>query len=321
MDPSVLGMMYGMYFMASDPTVTLNAGLLDGLTSVHRRPGSLLSPEFPAALGMRGITWIHANSAVFGTLAVASQGHSRRHQHPTWSITCVVGIPDTGEMVFLMDGLGVGYGARPWADGHDGVYYIAQKNFPVEFLELQWPIRLLGYGLAADSGGPGLHRGGMGVIRRVQVLVDGLVFASRVNNVRYPCWGVNGGMEGGPGRVVLHPGSQGEKVLPPICDGVELKAGDIVEVRTAGGGGWGDPRLRPPERVVSDVRAGFVSTDQARDCYGVVLRDDERNIDEVATSVLRESMPDPTGLFHQSGRYFDIGEGSSSENASAGGGF
>lgn len=306
MDTSVIGMMYGTYFMSEDPTVTLNAGLLDGVEAVHRRLGSLLRPRFPAALGMRGITWIHTNSAVFGTLAKATDGDA-----PAASASYVVYYLrgqnlTTGEPVFLMDGLGVGYGARSWADGHDGVYYIGQQNFPVEFLEHKWPIRMLAYGVAIDSGGAGRFRGGVGVVRRVQVLVDGLVFASRVDNVRYPCWGVSGGTEGGPGSVVLHPGTPDERPLPPICDGVTLRAGDIVEIRTSGGGGWGDPRLRPAEQVLRDVRAGLVSPGQARQRYGVVLADGGRDVDDAATRTLRESMPAPTGLFHQRGRYSDV---------------
>ena len=57
------------------------------------------------------------------------------------------------EPFLLADGIGVGYGARPFADGIDAVYFVAQENYPVEFLELGYPVRLRRYGIVQDSGG------------------------------------------------------------------------------------------------------------------------------------------------------------------------
>ena len=68
----------------------------------------------------------------------------------------------------MSDGLGVGYGARPNADGIDAVYFVAQENYPVEFLELGYPVRLLRYGIHRDSGGAGRFRGGCGVVREYE---------------------------------------------------------------------------------------------------------------------------------------------------------
>ena len=103
-----------------------------------------------------------------------------------------------GREPFLMsDGIGVGYGARPYADGIDAVYFVAQENYPVEFLELGYPVRLTTYGIVKDSGGPGRYRGGCGIVREYEILADEAVLAVRIDGVKNPPWGIAGGMSGG----------------------------------------------------------------------------------------------------------------------------
>lgn len=287
MDPSVIKMMYGIYSMRVDSTVALNAGMLDGIADVRLRPGSILQPEYPAPLGMRGITWSHTTNAMLGTVAKATGGES-----PAASASYVVyylrGFDrSSGEYVFLMDGLGAGYGAKPYADGLDVIYYLAQKNMPVEFLESRWPIRVLGYCLHCDSGGPGLYRGGVGVVRRIEVLKGGLTFSGRVSNAAFPPWGVNGGRPAAAGQIIRNPGTNVECELPPVCEGVALDAGEIIEVRTSGGGGYGDPYLRDPFKILSDYLGGFVSLQGAHSSYGVIIDPMSGRIDMNATKALR----------------------------------
>ena len=84
------------------------------------------------------------------------------------------------------------------------------------------------------------------------------------------------------------------RVLGGLVDGEPVAAGEIVAVRTTGGGGWGDPLEREPELVCQDVIEGRVSPPAARDAYGVVLiagRDaDEWQVDAAATAALRDKM-------------------------------
>jgi N-methylhydantoinase B len=87
-------------------------------------------------------------------------------------------------------------------------------------------------------------------------------------------------------------------VLPPLSDGHVLKRGEIVRIETGGGGGWGHPFDREPERVLEDVRGGFVSRDRAERDYGVVVSADGRHIDIEATQKRRKQRP-ATKLFHR----------------------
>jgi N-methylhydantoinase B len=209
---------------------------------------------------------------------------------------------EDGELFLMSDGIGVGYGARPFADGNDAVYLVAQENYPAEFLETIYPVRLRRYAINPDSGGPGRWRGGCGIIREFEFLAPEAVISVRIDGIDFPPWGVGGGKEGGAGKCVINPGRSDEREVAPISDGTVIRCGDIVRIETGGGGGYGHPFDREPERVLADVRGGFVSAASAEQDYGVVLTPD-LTIDEPATRRRRENRP-PAGLFHR-GMYRD----------------
>jgi N-methylhydantoinase B len=203
-----------------------------------------------------------------------------------------------GKQFLMSDGVGVGYGARPTADGIDAVYFVAQENYPIEFLELGYPVRLLRYAINRDSGGPGRFRGGAGVVREYEVLAEHAVLSVRHDSVANPPWGVAGGMQGGTGRAVVNADTPREQVLAPLSDGTVLRRGDILLLETGGGGGNGHPFDRPAERVLRDVLDGFVSTAAARRDYGVAISNDE--VDTAATEALRAARP-TAKAFHRHG--------------------
>ena len=211
---------------------------------------------------------------------------------------------DRPDIDLCIEGLAVGFGARTHADGLDAVYYVAQKNYPVEFAEMEFGVQVEGYGLHRDSGGPGRFRGGCGIYRDVRIIADEAVLGLRMDNVRYPAWGVAGGMSGRPGYVVVNPGTPDERRLRPMSENNRLAKGDLLRIVTAGGGGWGSPLERPAAQVLGDVLDGFITAESARRDYGVVLSSDETTLDEAATHALRASLPAPAGMFHR-GAYFD----------------
>jgi N-methylhydantoinase B len=97
---------------------------------------------------------------------------------------------------------------------------------------------------------------------------------------------------------VINPDRSDARLIRPLSDGNMVKRGDIVRIETGGGGGWGHPFDREPERVAADVRNGFVSRRSAREDYGVVLTEDDFSLDEEGTAVERASRP-KAGLFHR----------------------
>ena len=271
MNKDVPGTALALYFLGGDPSQVCNAGGARALDEVILREGSLLRPRFPAPLGMRGMTMMRVLAALNGLINAA--GTPAPAAHAAYVILLIRGLAG-GKPFLLSDGLGVGYGARPDADGIDTVYFVAQENYPVEFLELGYPVLLNSYAVHRDSGGPGEFRGGCGVIREFTILAEDSILAVRIDSVTNPPWGTAGGMPGGTPRAVINPGRENERVLAPLSDGNRLRAGDILRIETGGGGGRGDPFTRDPEAVLQDVLEGYVSIEAALERYGVAIEDD-----------------------------------------------
>jgi N-methylhydantoinase B len=204
--------------------------------------------------------------------------------------------------------LGGGSGGRHYADGEDTVHVVPDsRNLPTEFTESRFPFLVEALGLACDSGGPGRYRGGLGYDKHVRVLRDAS-FMSIADRSILACWGVRGGRAGQPFSVTIDPGGPRERVVDALADGVPVAAGEVVRIRTTGGGGWGDPLERPAAEVARDIRWGKVSLAGAARDYGVMVggTPDDPVVDADATAAeralrRRRRPPDPP--------FFDRGPG------------
>ncbi|MBT0957457.1 hydantoinase B/oxoprolinase family protein [Alphaproteobacteria bacterium KMM 3653] len=304
MNPGVPGMALGLFYLGGDASQVCNAGGPLALDEVRLREGSLVQPEWPAPLGMRGLTMMRTLSTLNGMVNAAGGGAPASHSAYVVAIMRGTFTDKTGQPqpYLLADGIGVGYGARSFADGIDAVYFVAQENYPVEFLELGYPIRLREYGVVCDSGGAGRYRGGVGITREYEILADTSILGIRIDGVENQPWGIDGGMGGGKGRIVVNPGQPNERVLKPLSDGNALVKGDILRLETGGGGGHGHPFDRPPDEVLQDVLGGYVSHDAAVRLYGVSVKG--RKVDADETSRLRANRPE-VKAFHRK-EYVDV---------------
>jgi N-methylhydantoinase B len=185
--------------------------------------------------------------------------------------TGVYGTDAAGIPYLMREVLGGGSGGRYYADGEDTIHVVPDsRNIPAEFAEARWPFIVERLGLAVDSGGPGEHRGGLGYDKHIRMLRDAH-YMSIADRSILSCWGVRGGRAGRPFRVTIDPGGPREREMDGLTDAEPIRAGEVIRIRTTGGGGWGDPLDRDPAEVAKDVRDGKVSADGARDDYGVVL--------------------------------------------------
>jgi len=293
------------YFITADPGIPLNAGVLRPL-SMTLPEGSVVNPQFPAACGVRYATVLRIYDAVLGALARALPA-----QIPAASggQGCMVALalPDRSagrRHVTVIEPMIGGGGARPDRDGIDGCDASLGflKTTPVETLESEVPALLVRrFHLVADSAGPGRRRGGHAVRLDMQVLrPEGQVTARGMERLRFAPWGVGGGRAGATGRVLLNPDTPRERAIPKI-DLLALEPGDVLSVRTPGGGGHGDPFARPVEDVQADVDAGLLTPARAREAYGVAV--EGGRVDEAATATLRAGRT-PAG----SAALFDFGE-------------
>jgi N-methylhydantoinase B len=281
-----VNLLFGRYLGSQDSSFLLNEGLFTVVDELVSREGTVVQPRFPAATGLRSHTRLRLSSCMLGVLNAATGGNAPANSPVYELYTISLRDPLTGKLDVCSEGVGAGLGARPYADGVDVIYFIAQQNFPIEFFEREHAVRVERYEIRADSGGPGRYRGGCGVVRDVRVLAPG-VLSTRMDNVRFPCWGASGGVAGRPGAFVLNPGTPRERSVPTIGADVPVEEGDVLRILSVGGGGWGDPFQRPPERVLQDVRQHFVSLDGARTDYGVVIDARTGEIDVEQTSDLR----------------------------------
>ncbi|MCY4451530.1 MAG: hydantoinase B/oxoprolinase family protein [Immundisolibacterales bacterium] len=300
MDDSVPKFMLGLWMCMEQPGIGMNGGFERAVETVTTRPGTLVAPRFPAPLGLRSHTMIRVTTSLFGAIAQATGGKASAAPS-VYVLYYLRGRNADGSEPLCIEGLSVGFGARTFADGIDAVYYVAQENYPIEFAEMEFGVEIEAFRIHRDSGGAGRWRGGCGIVRDVRVLSDEAVIGMRIDNCRQPAFGVNGGMSGRPGRVVVNPDGPDPRELATMSDGNRLCKGDLVRIVTPGGGGWGAPVDRPADDVLSDVLDGFVSEAAAARDYGVVLAGDE--VDQAATEASRAAMARPGKMFHRGGYY------------------
>jgi N-methylhydantoinase B len=165
-----------------------------------------------------------------------------------------------------------GWGGFEGGDGEDGLINNVNggfKDYPVEVFEVKHPALIRAYGFRPDTGGPGRFRGGCGLYRTFEVEPAAYLYLW-FERSKTPGWGLFGGGDAVGPDVVVNPGRDDERHMLK-ANAHPLAAGSVVELRTGGGGGFGDPFEREPAWVARDVRDGFVTIEAAERDYGVVV--------------------------------------------------
>ncbi len=146
--------------------------------------------------------------------------------------------PRDGQVFSYYETVGGGMGACASKDGNSGIHthMTNSLNTPVEALEYAFPFRVRRYTLRPNTGGRGIHRGGDGIVREIELLTDAdaTILSDRR---RFSPYGLMGGEPGRRGRTTLA-GYRRKVLLPSKCR-FRIRAGERVIVETPGGGGWG----------------------------------------------------------------------------------
>ena len=202
---------------------------------------------------------------------------------------------DQGRDFVMYQLSGGGYGGSAEGDGlSNGCSTIGiSKAPPVEIMEQTFPVLYHHYRLREGSAGPGFARGGFGLDYKLE-LRNGEARASFVmDHGRFGPQGALGGGDGAVNKVMILRGE--ERYVPQHLSkeqDISMAPGDMVWVRTPGGGGYGDPFKRPLQAVFKDVRLGRVSIEQARKFYGVIVEvtgEGKLSLDEIASEQERKS--------------------------------
>ena len=285
----------------------VNEGIVPLIEMRFPEKGTLLTPIHPGPTNARTFVILRLLGVLAGVVAKAVDGRMPADQE-TIRYTGVYGHDRDGNDYLMREVLGGGSGGRYYADGEDTIHVVPDsRNLPTEFTEGRFPFIVERLGLAVDSGGAGRYRGGLGYEKHIRMVKDAH-FMSIADRSILACWGVKGGKAGAPFQVTIDPGGPEEREVDALADAEPIRAGQVVRIRTTGGGGWGDPLERPYAEVERDLRWGKVSFEGARTAYGVVASGtkDEPVIDVAASDALRGQLRGDRG---EDAPFFDRGPG------------
>ena len=288
----------------TDPTLPNNAGCFRPIT-VSLPQGTVINPNHPAALNARTMTVCRMTDVIYGCLAQAAPERVRASSSSMQGVSFSGRRRDGRAYVYLELFCG-GMGARPTKDGVDYIEtdITNMMNAPTEAVELEYPLRVHSMRFAPDSGGAGLHSGGLGMTKVFEVVDGSLEVTHRGDRHFSRPWGLKGGKPAKPWASVLKR-TDGSVHKVPARERFRMQTGDILTCDTAGGGGYGDPLLRPARQVAEDVADGRVSIDAAANDYGVVIGP-AGGLDAGATDSRRWEMATARGAVTWT---FDRGEG------------
>jgi N-methylhydantoinase B len=276
------------YKALTEPVTPVNEGSFQALTTIIPE-GNVMMARYPAPMGAWSLIIPTVVDTIFKALAPAMKETMPAAHHGLLggSVTFFAS-NSSGLGGFVVQSLeGGGWGGGPEHDGESGTVSVCQgdvRNAPIEAIELKAPVILEERALRPDSGGPGAHRGGLGLQVRVRNLIEGKWNLARSRRRKCPPWGIWGGRPGETAEYLLRLPT--EEVFQPVDQVMrKVPAGSEVIVLTGGGGGWGPPEQRDPAAVLEDVRQGIVSIGAAENDYGVVIHGSE--LDRAATDELR----------------------------------
>ena len=247
--------------------VPANHGAFSPIT-IHAQEGTILNPTFPHPVAGGNVETSQRNadllyrafSKAIPDKVPADSGGSMNN--------VMMGGTYKGRNWAFYETIGVGIGARSQADGIDGIQanMTNTMNTPIEEIERSYPLLIKQYELRPDSAGGGQHRGGSGIIRSYQSLANDITVTVLADRGRNKPQGLFGGGPGTQTEVTLYKTSKRRirKIRLPVKVTVVLQRGDIIEIKTAGGGGYGRPTDRDPAKVRDDIGNGIIKRSNAK---------------------------------------------------------
>jgi N-methylhydantoinase B len=269
--------------------VPANAGCLEPIKFIIP-DSTLLAVSAPRPVAGYTETILRVIDVIFGAFAKIAPERAQGSPFATINALSLAGWREQHRRWIMFCFFGGGLGGNPEGDGlnHSNNPISTATIPPVEILESLYPVMFTQWALRPDSAGPGKHRGGLGAIYEIEALADGGADVFLIGERgKYPPFGVNGGGAAALNRFIY--GTDRGEATPPLVSkitDVKIRQGQKVRLETPGGGGFGDPRARDPDRVVRDVRLGYISREAAQRDYKVVLANDG-SLDTAATARAR----------------------------------
>ncbi len=275
------------------PDMPVNTGFYRHVR-MNAKPGTVVHAVHPAPVVGGWETQVRVNDMLFRAFA---PGMPTKIASSTKAMMAQAGFGiidrENGEYHCNYEALAGGYGARATSDGPDAVQQHGQntENAPVEEVESHFPMRVSRLSLIEDSEGPGRFRGGLGMRRDYHFPDDPATFTVLSDRDIQGPQGIFGGMAGRKAYYILnpdHPNAEPSELTSKCV--IELEPGDTVSFQTPGGGGYGSPIERDPQKVLKDVIGEKINRQRAKDFYGVVIDENSDSVNETETTKAREKL-------------------------------
>ena len=288
---------YSLQFFLA-PHAPSNAGMFVPIT-LDIPEGTWLNPQWPApTIGCTTLTSSKITSAIWQALAQAIPDRvtGSTCSECNWFVSSTK--DEHGNANVFSDLPAGGWGGTPYNDGMSVTMDPLGNcmNMMAETAELLFPIEYEAFELRPDSAGAGKFRGGLGANFKVRFLCEGEM-NMETSRTREGSPGVNGGLRSDvqrskhlypDGREIVIGGlTENGDWCSPLLSSHPFNYDEVFQFESTGGGGWGDPRERPAQKVLDDVLDGYVSIEKARDAYGVVIDPETMTLDEAETARLR----------------------------------
>lgn len=245
-----------------DHTIPANSGFFDSINIITEQ-GSIVCASEPAPTSDRESTTQRIADVIFGAFSKINPEYVTAAGNGAMSYFSFSGYDKRTDQPYVyVETIGGGSGARFNKDGLDAVHVhmTNTSNLPVEALEMEYPLMVEKYALAENSCGAGKYRGGLGIIRAIKITPDSsdsmLVSASTERSKICP-WGLCGGQRGGRSSIKIY--RDNEIILDNSKPrNVQLKENDVIEMITAGAGGYGDVSLRDKSILEKELKEGII---------------------------------------------------------------
>lgn len=257
----------------TNPRASTNGGTFRPLT-VLTSPGTVFDARSPAAEGFYFENLIRAHDLILRCLASHLPDRLPAGNFASICGTFISGVhPDTGRAFTLVEPEIGGWGAENGRDGNSAVYsglHGETYNCPVEICEARYGLYVDRMTLNDEPGGQGQYCGGRGIHVEYRMRADNTLLTCGYTRSKVPPWGLEGGADGSLNYIeVVRKGGESERYS--MVSALQLNRDDVIRIRTASGGGYGDPSRRTQAAILADVRNGYLSADLAQEIYGLIV--------------------------------------------------
>jgi len=258
----------------TDPSVPANDGCFRALEVVCP-DGTIFTCKRPAAVSTYWETMLYAADLIWKAMAPVLPKRLPAGHFLSVCAPVIAGLhPDTGDFFILVEPSAGGWGAGATRDGENGLFCVGDGEtytVPIEVCETRYGVLVDQFALDITDGGAGEFRGGRGLVRDYRITADEAQHTGTFGRFKFLPWGMEGGQEGSRNYMKIMYADGREPTIIGKIARLPVKKGDVVSLVTGTGGGYGDPYARPVEKVVGDVKNGYITPEMAEKDYGVVV--------------------------------------------------